>query len=78
MTEHKLDSEDLSVVLRMNDRVAYMVRTLLRKERRKRQKQHEKEGFVPEPGKYNMNEVIVLIMEGLIKQLDEQLNPEKE
>lgn len=62
------------ITLRLTVRHAEMVVAVLRRERRRKLRDHEKSGFVPAPGKFDANLMRVIAFDGIIGELDDQLN----
>ena len=67
MNQHQLDER--KVHLKMTFRYARMALALFKRERKRAQKQHARNAFVPEPGKFDANLMRVQAMDDLIEQL---------
>lgn len=73
-----MSKENRFFKLHMTFRQACLVIGALRRERKRREKDHQRHEFKPEPGKHDSNLMRISVMDDMISQLQPQMERHKE
>lgn len=72
---HQIEQREVKVFL--TERMALSLSKVCGREKRKREREAERGGFVPEPGKFDANLMRASVMDDIIKQIKQQIKIRK-